>query len=103
MESLMRTVSEPVGQEVHTPPCLRQNEQEQALAGISFGSGCQSSLKEMLPQWQAPEISMLVHRWFYRRLTSKVIGDHDASEAPPAGVRVDHWVRPHCCCPPANR
>jgi hypothetical protein len=38
---------------------LVQNEQVQDLAGISFGSGCQSNVKEMLPQWQAPEMSMV--------------------------------------------
>ena len=66
--SLTRTVSEPAEQDVHTPPCFTQNEHEHALAGISFGSGCQSSLKETLPQWQAPEMSMVVRLWF-RRLT----------------------------------
>ena len=50
LESLMRTVNEAVGQEVQTPPCFTQNEQPQARAGISPGSGCQSSTKEMLPQ-----------------------------------------------------
>jgi hypothetical protein len=58
----MRMDSEPPAQDVHRPPCLTQNEQEQARAGISRGSGCQSSLKEILPQWQAPEISMMVER-----------------------------------------
>ena len=33
------------------------------LAGISFGSGCQSRLKETLLQWQAPEMSMVVRLW----------------------------------------
>lgn len=54
----MWTLREPVGQEVHTPPCLVQNEQVQARAGISAGSGRQSREKEMLPQWQDPEMSM---------------------------------------------
>jgi hypothetical protein len=35
-----------------------QNEHVQARAGISKGSGCQSSAKEMLPQWQRPEINI---------------------------------------------
>ena len=65
----MLTASEPVGQEVQTPPCFVQKEHEQALAAISFGSGCQSSLKEMFPQWQAPEMSMMVRPWCLRRLT----------------------------------
>jgi hypothetical protein len=51
--------SEPVGQDVQTPPCLIQKEHEQARAGISVGSGCQSSWKEMLPQWQLPRMSMV--------------------------------------------
>src|SRR5262249_12845982 len=55
--SLMRTVSNPVGQEVQTPACFAQNEQLQARAGISDGSGCQSSEKEILPQWQRPVIN----------------------------------------------
>ena len=61
--SLTKTVSEPAGQDVHMPPCFTQNEHEHALAGISFGSGCQSRLKETLPQWQAPEMSMVVRLW----------------------------------------
>src|SRR5262249_33182066 len=56
--SLTLTVSDPVGQEVQTPPCFAQNEQVQARAGISDGSGCQSSANEILPQWQRPEINM---------------------------------------------
>lgn len=69
LESLTRTVKEPVEQDVHTPPCLVQNEQEQALAAISFGSGCQSNLKAMLPQWQAPEMSMVVPLLVFRSST----------------------------------
>ena len=38
------------GLEVQTPPCLTQNEQPQARAGISRGSPSQSSSKAMLPQ-----------------------------------------------------
>lgn len=57
--SSKRTFSEPDGQEVHTPPCLAQNEHEQARAGIRVGSGCQSSAKEMLRQWQDPVISIV--------------------------------------------
>ncbi len=52
------TLSEPVGQDVQTPPCLAQNEQVQARAGISDGSGFQSSAKEMFPQWHFPEMSI---------------------------------------------
>jgi hypothetical protein len=55
---LTLTVSDPVGQEVQTPPCFAQNEQVQARAGISDGSGRQSSVNEILPQWQRPEINM---------------------------------------------
>jgi hypothetical protein len=51
-------VSDPVGHEVQTPPCFAQNEQLQARAGISDGSGRQSSAKKILPQWQRPEINM---------------------------------------------
>jgi hypothetical protein len=53
-----RTVmlSDPVGQEVQSPPCLAQNEQLQARAGISVGSGLQFSRNVMLPQWQLPEM-----------------------------------------------
>src|SRR5579864_185459 len=57
--SLTFTFSEPVGQDVQTPPCLTQNEQVQARAGISVGSGFQVSANEMFPQWQLPEISMV--------------------------------------------
>jgi hypothetical protein len=49
-ESLTSTFSEPAGHDVQTPPCLVQNEQVQARAGISSGSGCQSSANEMFPQ-----------------------------------------------------
>ena len=56
--SLTLTLSEPVGQEVQTPPCFLQNEQVQARAGISDGSGSQLSANEMFPQWHLPEISM---------------------------------------------
>jgi hypothetical protein len=55
---LTLTVSDPVGQEVQTPPCFTQNEQVQARAGISDGSGRQSSANEILPQWQRPEINI---------------------------------------------
>jgi hypothetical protein len=56
---LTLTLSEPPGHEVHTPPCFVQKPQLQARAGISDGSGFQSSVKEMLPQWQPPRISMV--------------------------------------------
>src|SRR5438552_1843887 len=44
----------PRGLEVHTPPCLMQNEQLQARAGISAGSGSQVRENEMFPQWHLP-------------------------------------------------
>jgi hypothetical protein len=44
------TLSEPVGQAVHTPPCFVQKEQVQARAGIRDGSGSQFSENPMLPQ-----------------------------------------------------
>src|SRR5262245_51347633 len=56
--SLTCTLSEPVGQEVQTPPCFTQNEQVQARAGISDGAGSQRSANEMFPQWHFPEISI---------------------------------------------
>jgi hypothetical protein len=56
--SLTVTVSDPVGQDVQTPPCFVQNEQVHARAGISDGSGRQSSANEILPQWQRPTINM---------------------------------------------
>ena len=52
------TLSEPVGQEVQTPPCLVQKEQVQARAGICDGSGAQVRVNEMFLQWQLPEISI---------------------------------------------
>ena len=48
--SLTVTTSEPVGQDVHTPPCFTQNEHPQARAGIAVGAGVQSSVKAMFPQ-----------------------------------------------------
>jgi hypothetical protein len=62
VRSLTLTVSDPVGHEVQTPPCFAQNEQVQARAGISDGSGRQSSAKKILPQWQRPEINMALPR-----------------------------------------
>jgi len=56
--SLIAILSEPVGQAVQTPPCRMQNEQEQARAGISVGSGDQSSTNEMFLQWQLPTIGI---------------------------------------------
>ena len=56
--SLTFTLSKPVGQDVQTPPCFVQNEQVQARAGISDGSGSHLSANEMFPQWHLPEISM---------------------------------------------
>jgi hypothetical protein len=57
---LTLTVSDPVGQDVQTPPCFAQNEQVHARAGISDGSGRQSSANEILPQWQRPEINIAI-------------------------------------------
>src|SRR5262245_12464851 len=65
---LTSILSEPAGQEVQTPPCLTQNEQVQARAGISDGSGRQSSVNEMFRQWQLPEISMDLLPMTLRRL-----------------------------------
>ncbi|HXY75621.1 MAG TPA: hypothetical protein VEH54_01815 [Steroidobacteraceae bacterium] len=48
--SLTSTLSEPVGQEVQTPPCLLQKEQVHARAGITLGSGSHRSAKRMFPQ-----------------------------------------------------
>jgi len=56
--SLIVTVRAPLGLEVHTPPCLTQNEQSQARAGISAGSGSQVREKDMFPQWHLPLITM---------------------------------------------
>src|SRR5687767_8916396 len=55
---LTATSSAPAGLEVHTPPCLVQNEQPQARAGISAGSGSQVREKERFPQWHLPWINM---------------------------------------------
>src|SRR5260221_4866843 len=57
--SLIDTCKAPRGFEVQTPPCLVQNEQPQARAWISTGSGSQVSAKEMLPQWHLPWVSMV--------------------------------------------
>src|SRR6266498_923364 len=54
---LTATFNAPRGLEVHTPPCLMQNEQPQARAGISVGSGSQVREKEIFPQWHLPWIS----------------------------------------------
>src|SRR2546426_1219546 len=48
--SLITTSRAPRGLEVHTPPCLMQNEQLQARAGISAGSGSQVRENEIFPQ-----------------------------------------------------
>lgn len=58
--SRTRTFSAPLGCDVQTPPCFVQNEQSQARAGISSGSGCQSNEKAMFPQWHLPWINMRV-------------------------------------------
>src|SRR5215472_10114599 len=72
MRSLTLTVSDPVGQEVQTPPCFAQNEQVQARAGISDGFGRQSSANEILPQWQRPEINMALPRQPARRCAASL-------------------------------
>src|SRR5690349_24896913 len=79
------TSSLPVGQEVHTPPCLVQKEQVQARAGISTGSGSHRNSNEMLPQWQLPHMSTGAPKCL-RRLTNQ--GRPPRREAPPAGLRV---------------
>jgi hypothetical protein len=50
----------PRGLEVHKPPCLEQNVQEQARAGIWAGSGSHVREKEMFPQWHFPLINMRI-------------------------------------------
>src|SRR5207302_6260643 len=61
VRSLTLTLSDPPGHDVHTPPCFVQNEHVHARAGISDGSGGQSRVNDMLPQWQPPTISMGSH------------------------------------------
>src|SRR2546428_2553421 len=56
--SLTTTSRAPRGLEVHTPPCLVQNEQVHARAGISVGEGSQVRENEMFPQWHLPRINM---------------------------------------------
>ena len=63
--SLIAIFSAPFGLEVHTPPCLTQNEQVQARAGISAGSGSQRRENEMFPQWHLP--------WINKRAISVVL------------------------------
>jgi hypothetical protein len=46
----MRIFKDPFAQDVQTPPCLVQNEHVHARAGISAGSGFQSSSNEILRQ-----------------------------------------------------
>ena len=83
------TLTEPVGQEVQTPPCFVQKEQVQARAGISEGSGFQLSVKEMLPQWQRPEINMAhlcrsdSHEFIGQRCARKL--RHHSKIGPPDG------------------
>ena len=48
--SRIRILNDPPGHDVQTAPCFVQNEQVHARAGISAGSGTQSSKKEKLPQ-----------------------------------------------------
>src|SRR5215469_12321399 len=76
-------MSDPVGHEVQTPPCFAQNEQVQARAGISDGSGRQSSAKEILPQWQRPEINMIVPHQPAHRCDARAVA---AARAPRAAT-----------------
>ena len=46
----MATASLELGFDVQTPPCLTQNEQSHARAGISTGSPSHSSSNAILPQ-----------------------------------------------------
>lgn len=79
-ESSTTTFSTPPGLEVHTPPCLVQNEQVQARAGISAGSGSQAREKEMFPQWHLP--------WINTGL-SEPLDSHDCRVTPVDSYRVD--------------
>jgi hypothetical protein len=45
------TTRDAPGLDVQTPPCLVQNEQVQARAGISAGSGSHLRVNAMLRQW----------------------------------------------------
>src|SRR5262245_28173446 len=94
MRSLTLTVSDPVGQEVQTPACFAQNEQVQARAGISDGSGRQSSANEILPQWQRPEINMIVPHQPAHRCDARAAA---AARAPRAATRLprrrEAWLR----------
>src|SRR6185437_16123425 len=54
--SAIATVRRARGFDVQTPPCVLQNVQSQARAGISGGSPSQSSRKAMLPQWHWPSM-----------------------------------------------
>jgi hypothetical protein len=56
--SSILTSSDAAGLDVQTPPCLMQNEQVQARAGISMGSGSHAKANAMLRQWQLPWMSM---------------------------------------------
>src|SRR5262245_49271089 len=86
----MFTRNEPAGQAVQTPPCLVQNEQVQARAGISDGSGTQLSENDMLPQWHFPEISTELPRLSSLRLDrcyGRRLGAHQRSIAAQSAAR----------------
>src|SRR5712671_3269441 len=78
-ESRTATASLALGFEVQTPPCLTQNVQPHARAGISGGSPSHSSSKAMLPQWHLPVMSMWIsaqgeHGAFFRRFARESSG-----------------------------
>src|SRR2546428_13135129 len=75
--SLTATFKAPRGLDVHTPPCLTQNEHPQARARISVGSGSQVREKEMFPQWHLPWIS-----------TPATSGKHDQRQRNSTGKRL---------------
>jgi hypothetical protein len=72
-ESLTDIFRAPLGLEVHTPPCLMQNEQVQARAGISAGSGSHVREKYMFPQWHLP--------WINKYAISVAYGDIDMGDS----------------------
>src|SRR5438045_9050049 len=56
----MATANRAFGLDVQTPPCLTQNEQLHARAGISGGSPSHSRSNAILPQWHLPRIRIPV-------------------------------------------
>ena len=59
-ESAIAMRNAPFGFDVQRPPCLEQNEQSHARAGISTGSGSHVSVNATFPQWHLPLINMLL-------------------------------------------